>query len=71
MHGVEGSEKDKFCGMMSEHYNIPIITMRDIFEYVEQKCRDEVLLADFEEERDNIRSILEEERYVNECDIES
>lgn len=64
VHGEEGSKKDEFCAALSSHYYVPIITLRGVFEHVERHCSDELLAADFKEELENIRALLDQRVYV-------
>lgn len=58
--GDQSSKRPNYVECLSKHYNIPIIRLREVFEYVEANCTDEELLGDLKEEIENIKNILSE-----------
>jgi hypothetical protein len=62
--GDEKSKRPAYVKCLAEQYNVPVIKLRETFEYVEANCEDEELIADLKEESDNIKNILADNKCV-------
>lgn len=55
--GDRKSRKTEFADLLAKHYDIPCLQLKDIFQEVEEKCKD-VLYQDLLEEKDKILELI-------------
>ena len=63
------SRKVEFCRLLSKHYNIPIIRVEDVFEFIDKNPNlDPELYKDLCEERAKLYDRLATNQYVESAD---
>lgn len=66
--GDKGSRKSEFAKVLSEHYHIPILNIKDMIARVEEFCNTD-LVTDYLEEKEKISALLEDQQQIVRLDL--